>query len=228
MTKLPPRAPGSSPYESVRSAARAIVTALSHLVSHAQRRSRRKSRLAWASLSCFSAMPFLSGCIVADPPQYEDPGRTPPILNLALATPRILEPFVLDRSDPSTKETMTVELPVRSEDQGKDLIVAMHVDYTYPGSRWLTGGNVPAGTLSDMSRKITLFVPLGSVQGCHQLTLLVAHEDNWNYTVNEPDLDAQYDTALATWWVNALPATGGDANTLANCPSRSEVQKGTL
>lgn len=202
------------------------MTALSHLERRRTPQFSNKPGLARASLLAVLTMPFLSGCIVADPPQYEDPGRTPPILNLVRATPRIVEPYLQDRSDPSTKETMPLEVPVRSEDQGQDLIFAIHVDYTYPASRWLTGGSLPASTLSDTSRKITLYVPLQGILGCHPLTLLVAHEKQWDLGVNAPKPGGEDDTALATWWVNALPSSGGDAYTLADCPNRNEVEKG--
>ncbi|MGC4091233.1 MAG: hypothetical protein QM756_25820 [Polyangiaceae bacterium] len=85
-------------------------------------------------------MAFLSGCIVADPPQYQDAERTPPLLDTWGAIPSPLSIIVLDHS---TTTKLEVSVPVRSEDQGDSLFAALHLDYTYPSHRLIAQDENP-------------------------------------------------------------------------------------
>lgn len=188
-----------------------------------------KSTLARLSLLGALAMVLLPGCIVADPPQYEDPGRTPPFLNLALATPRVVDVQVINRSDNNfANDGFTVSVPVRSDDQGEELLAFVHLDYSYVLKSEVLGKNkLKASTLSDLSRKIDvpLTIPAG-LSGCHQATLIVAHESSWDFPTDLPYPTAKDDTAIATWWLNVITDPNADPYTLTDCPNRNEVQRG--
>lgn len=207
-----------------------FATPLSHPEGAAPVGFSRKSALARLSLLGALAVFSLSGCIVADPPQYEDPGRTPLFLNLALATPRVLEVQVVDLSDNSSaNDKFSVSVPVRSDDQGEDFYAALHLDYSYPGFGIRPDKKrFKASTLSDLSRKIELTLTLPSTLrgGCHQATLLAAHESNWDIGPDEPLATAKDDTATATWWLNVIVAGDADPYTLTDCPNRNEVERG--
>ncbi|HET9933976.1 MAG TPA: hypothetical protein VFQ35_24905, partial [Polyangiaceae bacterium] len=94
-----------------------FATRLSHRAPEKTPPSSGKMRLARSSLLCLCAAPSLSGCIVADPPEYQDPGRTPPFLNLALATPRVLDIQVIDLTTNPANANFSVNVPVRSDDK---------------------------------------------------------------------------------------------------------------
>ena len=70
-----------------------------------------------------------TGCIVADPPQYEEPKRTPPILDLNHAEPSPFWVIVIDRNDNLEPDALNVTVPFRSDDQGEKVWFALHVDF---------------------------------------------------------------------------------------------------
>ncbi|MFZ5896772.1 MAG: hypothetical protein ACOY0T_37290 [Myxococcota bacterium] len=224
MKRSNPRLTPCDPAELAHSAR--ITTALSHLGNGRDHESSGKARLARLWLSSFASMAFLSGCIVADPPQYRDPERTPPILNLAHATPPMNSVIVIDRTDTLiVNDKVMVEVPMRSDDLGEQLYAVLHLDYTFDSSEVLDVQRVPAGTLSDPERTIRVQRDLITDPGCHTLTLLVAHESSFdNAFLLLPE--AQNDTAVATWWMNIIEVPGQDPYTLVDCPNLTEVQTG--
>lgn len=170
----------------------------------------------------------LLGCIVADPPPYEPTQRSPPVLDLVRALPFIGETLVVDRiTDPNPDEPTFIafSIPVRSEDDGRPLQYALHLDYTYVSYQSSQTGKrerIPPSTFDDTSREIQFrWDVLGNVSdGCHQLTLVVAHDDNWNLPEDRPWPGVE--SAMATWWINVNPAPG-ERYTLKNCPNRDEI-----
>ena len=175
-------------------------------------------------------MALLSGCIVTDPPQYEEPTRTPPILDLLNARPVLGDVIVIDRTDnDDANDRVELSIPVRSDDQGEFLKAALWVDVSF-GSAFFTDRQtkVPPSTLDDEARSINLswtVKDLPRKPGCHPLTLLVSHESNWDEFNFMPDpIKAQNDTAVATWWMNLDPQPG-DEFTLRDCPSKVEFQR---
>jgi hypothetical protein len=176
-------------------------------------------------------MALLTSCIVADPPQYEEPKQTPPILDLAGARPYLGDVIVIDRTDnEDANDKVELKVPVRSDDQGDPLNASLWLDYSFFPSIYIgVFTKIPPSTLDDQTRTINMVWSLGEAPpwkaGCHPLTMLVSHESNWDNDHSRPDLvKAENDLAIATWWVNLDPEPGA-AFTLKNCPSKTEIER---
>lgn len=183
-----------------------------------------------ASLSVVLSLASV-GCIVAEPPPYDPPPRTPPILDLANAIPWVGSTIPVDRYDDTFPEEQTkiaFNIPFRSEDQGEPLRYGLHVDYllvpSEESSTNIDRRTLTASTFDDENRRITFDWTVRLVgDGCHQLTLLVAHDSSWNNDESRPDpLLGRGDIATATWWINVNPAPG-ERYTLRNCRSLESV-----
>jgi hypothetical protein len=166
-----------------------------------------------------------NACLVADPPQYDEPERTPPFLDLVAATPSPNRLIVRERS---VSTLIQFNVPVRSEDNGEELYYALHRNYSFE-----TNGNVlrigyaPPGAFDDLDRSIQFDweIKQNIEPGCHQLTLLVAHVSNWQIEESRPDaIKGVGDTAMATWWLNLDPRPEAP-DTLLDCPNASEIQQ---
>lgn len=185
-----------------------------------------KISLARKSLFLAFAMLSFTGCIVADPPEYQEPRRTPPILDLNHAEPSPYWVVIVYKEENPTYD-LVVNVPLRSDDQGERVWFALYVDYKTKNIPLITNLFLEPSTLDDqrsISRQVTFDARV--LPGCHQLTLLVAHESSWDHNNQLPRLDApEGDVAIATWWLNLDPPSTSDPYTLANCPSQSEVQK---
>jgi hypothetical protein len=167
-----------------------------------------------------------TGCIVAAPPEYEEPKRTPPILDLYSAKPFTGAVISVDRlENPPVKVEWKV--PVRSDDQGEGLFWVQYVDRTFLGEAVTSFADVPASTMDDTTRYVQgSWVPDSHFsKGCHTLSIVIAHNTSWNRVVHPPLLLDPSDAALGTWWLNLDPAPGTDPNTLVHCPSRAEIQQ---
>lgn len=156
-------------------------------------------------------MLFASGCIVADPPRYEAPEKTRPILDLFRADPPLRQVLVR-----RTDDVIRFNIPVRSEDAGDPLVAALHLDWGTARSDHLTNREIPSSTFDDEDRAITFqWTVEPNLKDCHLLTLLVFHKANI-------DLQGQQslvieDQAIATWWANFNPDET-DPDTLKDCP----------
>jgi hypothetical protein len=188
----------------------------------------RESTLARKSLLLGLSMLASTGCIVADPPQYEEPKRTPPILDLNHAEPSPFWVIIIDRNDNLEPDALNVTVPFRSDDQGEEVWFALHVDFKGDDiPLW----NLPSSpsTIDDTTRVISKSQPVDAHinidAGCHQLTLIGAHASSWDFSLYQPKADApKDDIAIATWWLNMDPKPA-DPYTLSNCPNQSEVDK---
>jgi hypothetical protein len=166
-----------------------------------------------------------NACLVADPPQYDEPQRTPPFLDLVAAIPSPNRVIVRHRN---INPLINFDVPVRSEDNGDPLVYALHRNYTFEtASIALAWNEFPPGAFDEAGRSIqfpwTIKEEVGD--GCHQLTLLVAHRSNWNLNQYRPDaIRGIGDTAMATWWLNVDPRAD-DPNSLFDCPNASEIQQ---
>jgi hypothetical protein len=184
---------------------------------------RPRRRLTLRSLCLLSGLS--TGCLVADPPQYEEPATTPVFLDVAAAVP--IAGRVIVRIDGDL--TIDFDVPFRSEDNGDRVAFGLLQDFGFPGrtDEVFCRGFVPPGTFDETDRAIRFTaVPKMAKHGCNQLTLLVSHEKNFDLETGcRPDLIRGVgDTAMATWWLNVV-APGEDQSTLVNCPSPSEIEQ---
>jgi hypothetical protein len=173
-------------------------------------------RLARRSLLGGVVMLLASSCIVADPPEYQDPVQTRPVLDVYGANPSTSRVLVV-----STADQVPISVPVRSEDAGEDLSAHFYID------RGVVSGGLPqnaqtiaASTYADTTREVTFTwkVPVLDAGPCHLLTLIVAHRSSFLSTDNDVlDKDkAGTDAAIINWWVNVNAMT---PSTLVNCPT---------
>lgn len=172
------------------------------------------------------------GCIVAEPPPYDPPPRTPPILDLANALPWAGAVIPVDRYGDQFADELTAidfNIPFRSEDHGEALKYGLHVDYLLQPNRasrtYIDRVPLQPSTFDDETRRIIFRYEVeGHIEeGCHQLTLLVAHTSVWVDQEFRPDpLLGKGDIATATWWINVNPAPG-ERYTLRNCRAIESV-----
>jgi hypothetical protein len=153
----------------------------------------------------------VQGCIVADPPVFEQPEKTPPVLDLAAADPPIFE--VLQKAPASH---VPINVPFRSEDAGVRLQAVLFLNYKTPDEAPQPGlRNLDPGTFGEeRAIKMEWDVPSVTASECDQLTLQVTHFDNLDEQ-NEP-IDKS-DVGLATWWVE-IQVEGSEPAPLKDCP----------
>ena len=170
-------------------------------------------------------MLLASSCIVADPPEYQSPVRTRPVLDVFQATPTTSRVLVVN-----TNDLVRISVPVRSEDAGELLEGVFAVDYNAGSPRPPENTQyIGASTYADDQRKFTLDwnVPLLPSAGCHLLSLIVAHrssfKDNPASTL-KTDAAATADATILNWWMN-VDADPSLASTLANCPTTGTPSK---
>jgi hypothetical protein len=173
-------------------------------------------------------MLFASGCIVADPPLYEEPPPTPPVFDLNRAEPNVSQVVVLDRSV-SRVTLREFRVPFRSDDKGQRVRAALHIDWGATEAResFVVNTDVSPSTFDDTSRELLLPLRQNDVgfltPGCHTLTIIAAHDDNWDKLENRPiPAQAEDDTAMVTWWANVVDRPEIDPYTLINCPRALE------
>lgn len=183
------------------------------------------ARLAWRSLLLTSAMLVASSCILAAPPEFRDPVRSRPLLEVYKAVPPITDIVVWSTGMMAIPFT----IPVRSEDAGQDMIAYLVIDYgtgitTEQALSPLSSQRVPASTY-DQSRDVSFRWLPNTSPGCHVISLLIAHFDSF-LPLDLFHLDpakAGDDAAIVSWWVNINPPNDA-TNTLENCP-RSGLPK---
>jgi hypothetical protein len=183
------------------------------------------ARLAWHSLLAASTMLVASSCILAPPPEYRDPVRSRPLLEVYKAVPSITDIVVWSTGMMAIPFT----IPVRSEDAGQDLIAYLVIDYGtgVATEKTLSSQRVPASTY-DQSRPLQFSWLPNTSPGCHVISLVVAHFDSF-LLKDQFHLDpakAGDDAAIVSWWANINPLNDA-ANTLANCPQSGLPKQST-
>lgn len=175
--------------------------------------------LAWA----VSAGVAATGCVLANPPDVQPPGQTPPILDSA---DPLTEEIVGVRLD-SSATSVPFRVRVRSEDLGQKLNSFRVFNYkTALESAFTDGPRPDASTLDDKTRFISFNVSVSELKlGCQQLTLLVTHQDN---ALGDGKFVTTDDVAAVTWWIDAY--TSGtlptDRAKLASCPQPTTTTGG--
>ncbi|MBK7580807.1 MAG: hypothetical protein IPI67_11430 [Myxococcales bacterium] len=152
-------------------------------------------------------VPVAVACIVSDPAEYGVAKQTPPFLDATQA-----KPSVLYRYDLTSGQTLAVNVPVRAEDAGDELVAQLYLDYLVVGRQTLLGfRQLAPGKFED---ERTIDIPANNIvtQGCHAVSLVVTHRGNLNEK-NAPILSA--DTAILSWWINV---DDDGTNTMSECP----------
>ena len=137
-----------------------------------------RSKALWAAALVSAAQ----GCLVADPPEFEDPQQTRPFVHLTKTFPFPGDILILERrTDGGASVTLT--LHVQSEDLGEPLTVAVHLDGGQPGGPPFRESDFAPATF-DQPRDLVLenLNLSNQADGCHRLTAIVAHASRFNRT----------------------------------------------
>jgi len=175
------------------------------------RRSHGDWGMLLGSLGCAATA---TGCLVAEAPEYGPPQQRPPVIQTQRVEPSPYELLIFN------EDTLPqdINVPVRSEDAGDNLIGALFVDWQVPGQQVLIREKpVPASSFDDVSRSWTFrFKPDDRIdENCgHTLTLLLMHESNYDFELSAPKDNASWDVASVTWQLNVEPL---DPNFIAIC-----------
>ncbi len=173
-------------------------------------------RLVGRALSLCVAASLLSSCIVDEPPDFEDPERTAPIL-------------YLDKSDPpnntfvqvSADSTLKFNVVLQSEDLREPLVAIPWVNFGLENEHGLTPHQVTPGSGST-PREAPFVVTIDSQvpRGCVPLTIFFAHEDDVDFFGNKGALPKPGALSTrATWWL--LVDSEPQEVTFADCPQPS-------
>lgn len=177
--------------------------------------------MARGSLGWLAMALAVPACLVAGPPDYEDPRQTPPVLDLNQAEPSINQII----GDKQPGDQIAFNLPVRSEDVGDGLTAALYLDGLTTPELQTAGKKLPPSTFDDTSRKFIFTWTIPSIPaGCHRVTLLVTHSQHFDFFAT-PNYTDPSDIALATWWLNLSDEVDtqhpSGTNTLESCPDPS-------
>lgn len=158
-----------------------------------------------------------SGCVLTDPPEFEQPTKITPVLNYNEAVPPLTR--ILDAR---TGESIAFKVPFQSQDfgsqEGPELVEgALLLDYNLVKPDNRVGGPTlldPDVFAKKRDMEVRWSVGAG-LNGCHQLSLLVGHRSSFDSQTHLPKLGAN--VGIAVWWVNVNPIAA-DPNTLFECP----------
>jgi hypothetical protein len=164
-------------------------------------------------------MTLVASCIVADPPQYTDPLQTRPELAAYSAKPSVYQVVVI-RTPSASSPSFTV--PVRSEDQGEQLLVNFWRDYGTSSVKFIDSKFIAPSVYNDTSDREVSFswnAVSADDNGCHTVSMVVAHLGSYTTPQLLDTKKADTDAAIITWWVNVNPPADAPL-TLIGCPSQ--------
>jgi hypothetical protein len=165
-------------------------------------------------VACMLVPTATGGCLLSEPPEYENPERIPPVLDVLNTYP---SPSQIMPLEVEATETFTV--PFRSEDNGVSPYAVLVLDYTVPERRTQSGWTIaPSSTFDDTSRTFEITWTVPNRPGCHLVTLLATHLDNRG-SDNLPRDDDR--TSVVNWWVDILTEGEPSSTQLEDCPSNS-------
>jgi hypothetical protein len=179
---------------------------------------QRTWALARTSLFSVGMSSLLTGCLVAEPPNPSNPERTPPMIDF-----RNTFPLVTQITSVSGFQDFSVGF--RSEDRGDKIVGILYRNFTLDGEKFEATTERPASTFDDTDRTITIRwnVPRPEdLAGCQQVTMLVTHRENVNFST-PPEVISPADVALAAWWLHVNP-NPERPNDFGVCPKPSATQ----
>jgi hypothetical protein len=165
--------------------------------------------LLFAALGALS----VSGCLIAEAPDYGEPRRTTPIIDRLSVVPQPIFQVELMRDEPKQ-----FSMTIFSEDAGEDLVASYFLNYKTPRQQ---EGDVMvlSPRAADQPKDLTFtFTPTKDVpKGCHSLTLFVMHLRSYDLSTQQPiPLKSDGDVATVTWWLDVLVE---DTSQALECPT---------
>jgi hypothetical protein len=163
----------------------------------------------------------LGGCLVAEPPELEDPGQTRPYLLIRdiQPSPAKVEPLVLPELAPKQR-LLEFNVPVQSEDR-EPLWAFLHIDlFTGTPNTFIDFASLSPSTFAAGTRSMAFdWTADESDVGCHRLTAVFGHQSSFDPGTQLIRLEANADSETVSWLVNVID--GDDTTALADCPSQT-------
>jgi hypothetical protein len=167
------------------------------------------------SIPAIAYLASLTGCLVSDPPEYEPPEQTVPVLDAMTA-----QPPPTQFHSWSSGDSVSFSVQFRSEDRGERVDAVLFANYGLDDQAFLGGQELSPGTFDELRTiSIDLWVPDG-LYGCTQLSLVVTHESNFEPFTRRINRDE--DVAIITWWADFNDS--GDS--LRDCPRGTDPGEG--
>ena len=168
---------------------------------------------------CLGLASLLStGCLVAEAPEYGPPRQTTPVIDMSTVDP---SPWTVMLP---TRPTQTISFRVQSEDAGEGLTVFLYLDHlssNYFRKRFVEDWDFPpSGSSAPRPLSIQWDLRDEVTPGCHQLTLFVTHQSNFDDDDSNTYISSS-DVASITWWANVDP--GEMPTTLVGCPTLNDA-----
>ena len=149
-----------------------------------------------------------TSCVVAPPPEHQEPEKTPPRLLLAQAEPPISR--IVNLPIATEQSVQEFAVPVQSEDAGDRLVGVLVAWYGEIEEANASSARViePAN-FDDPPRDMRVEWRYSEYEaGLYPLTLVVTHEANFDLETFRPADDFD-DVAIITWWVSLEYPTAG-------------------
>ena len=162
-----------------------------------------------------------NSCLIADPPDLQDPKQTRPSVHLLHVHPTLAEPInvaVPDSGDPEPSK-IDFSIPFYSEDLGEEVGVQLHL---YGKSGYIDnvmGTRVDGADLAT-PRVATLSWPLNRRPfGCYRVDAIIAHESSFNSKITDGFVKEERQNAseILSWLVN-FHRKQEDTTMLNECP----------
>jgi hypothetical protein len=155
-----------------------------------------------------------SGCLVAPPPDFQDPTSERPNINAELAVPPLGQILIAERNGPSIPFT----IPYTGQDAGEEVIVQFWLNWGLEDEIYISQISLDASP-EDVERTYqgTWQAKSNLPTGCQQLTVLLSHESNVPNDSPFRPVDPNL-VARLTWWVN-IDVPEDQQQNLINCPS---------
>jgi|GEM_PF-1871836 len=171
----------------------------------------------WAKMGLVAATMatgIAPACIVAPPPDFQDPISERPNINAELVVPPLGQILVAERNGPSIPFT----IPYSGRDAGEEVIVQFWINWGLEDELYISQVSMDASG-EDVERTFqgTWQAKSNVPTGCQQLTVLLSHESNVPNDSPFRPVDPNQVGRL-TWWVNIDVAENAQQN-LINCPT---------
>jgi hypothetical protein len=167
-----------------------------------------------------------SSCLVAAPPDLEDPQQTRPFVYMLQVQPPTVEPIRIELPNMLSPKPSSVSfsIPFQSEDLGERVGAELHL---YGGNGYvgrLTGTRVPASDFNTLRTANLTWRVEPQRLGCYRLVAILAHESSFNDEVTDGFVkdDLQDDSESINWLANFYDQQE-NADKLDNCPRVGDV-----
>jgi hypothetical protein len=161
--------------------------------------------------------PTLSGCLLAEPPEFEPARKVAPRLNYNAADPPLTQILRV-----SSGQSVQFTLPFQSQDfasqeEPEFVLGVLVLDYRLSDSPNRIAGPtfLPPDSLGSTREMKVSWVVGPGLSGCHQVSLLVGHLSRFDGQSNLPKPGAE--VSIAVWWANVNPSLE-QPDTLFDCP----------